>query len=131
MKNQKSFLCILFAALFFCSITQMAFAQDATKVDSAHYKVEFENDQLRIIRVTYAPGEKSNMHEHSEGVVVAFTDARSKVTLPDGTTQEFTVKAGQAAWVPSSKHKIENISGKPYEGLFIEMKAKPAKTKKY
>ena len=130
MKNQKRFFCILFAALFFCSFTQMAFAQDATKVDSAHYKVEFENDQLRIIRVTYAPGEKSNMHEHSEGVVVTLTDARSKVTLPDGKTQDFIVKAGRAAWSPASKHAVENISDKPYEGFYIEMKVKPATTKK-
>ena len=129
MKNQKRFLCTLFAALFLCSFTQMAFAQNAAKVDSAHYKVEFENDQLRIIRVTYAPGEKSNMHEHSEGVVVALTDARSKVTLADGTTQEFIVKAGQASWVPSSKHKVEYLGDKPSENLYIETKAKPATTK--
>ena len=47
--------CVLFAigALFF--LTDSALAQDAAKVDPDHYNVEFENDQVRIIRITYAP----------------------------------------------------------------------------
>ncbi len=39
-------------------------AQDPVKVDAKHYKVEFENDQVRVLRITYGPGEKSVMHEH-------------------------------------------------------------------
>ena len=32
-----------------------AMAQDPTKVDSKHYKVVFENDQVRVLRITYGP----------------------------------------------------------------------------
>ncbi len=41
-----------------------AFAQDPVKVDSKHYKVELENDQVRVLRINYGAGEKSVMHEH-------------------------------------------------------------------
>nr|NIR51506.1 hypothetical protein [candidate division KSB1 bacterium]NIS26908.1 hypothetical protein [candidate division KSB1 bacterium]NIT73741.1 hypothetical protein [candidate division KSB1 bacterium]NIU27639.1 hypothetical protein [candidate division KSB1 bacterium]NIU94275.1 hypothetical protein [candidate division KSB1 bacterium] len=60
----KSIIMSLLAFLFL--MTQSPFAQDATKVDPKHYKVEFENDQVRVLRISYGPGEKSVMHEHPE-----------------------------------------------------------------
>ena len=130
MKNQMNSVCVLFAILIFGFFTQPAFAQDATKVDSTHYKVEFENDQVRVLRITYGPGEKSVMHEHPEGVAVFLTDAHGKFTLPDGTTQEMTGKAGQTIWAPAGKHLPENTGNAPFEVILVEMKVKPAATKK-
>jgi hypothetical protein len=34
-------------------------AEDPVKVDPKHYKVEFENDRVRVVRIKYGPGEKS------------------------------------------------------------------------
>ena len=62
--------CVLFTMFAIFFLTDSALAQDAAKVDPDHYNVEFENDQVRIIRITYAPGEKSVMHEHPDDVVV-------------------------------------------------------------
>src|SRR5450755_172828 len=39
-------------------------AQDPVKVDAKHYKVEFENDSVRVLRITYPAHEKSVMHHH-------------------------------------------------------------------
>src|SRR2546422_5729557 len=39
-------------------------APDAVKVDPKHYKVELENDRVRVVRITYGPREKSVMHGH-------------------------------------------------------------------
>ena len=130
MKNLiHSVICVLFAILIF-GFVQTAFAQDATKVDSAHYKVEFENDQVRVLRITYAPGEKSVMHEHPDGVAVFLNDQSTKFTFPDGKTQEVTGKAGQTIWMAAVKHLPENPTDKSFELIFIEMKVKPAMTKK-
>ncbi len=43
-------------------------ADDPVKVDSKHYKIEFENDRVRVVRIKYGPGEKSVMHSHPESV---------------------------------------------------------------
>jgi quercetin dioxygenase-like cupin family protein len=115
--------CVLFAtfALFF--LTDSALAQDAAKVDPDHYKVEFENDQVRIIRITYAPGEKSVMHEHPDGVVVFLTGGgETTMHLPDGTSIKTTSEKGQASWAPAGKHLPENTSDKPVEAILIELK---------
>jgi hypothetical protein len=37
-------------------------AQDPVHVDPRHYTVEFENDQVRGLRIRYGPHEKSVMH---------------------------------------------------------------------
>ena len=131
MKNLiHSVICVLFAILIFGSFTQTALAQDATKVDSTHYKVEFENDQVRVVRISYGPGEKSVMHEHPDGVVVFLTDAGVKFTFPDGTTEESTVKAGQTGWASAVKHLPENTGDKPSEVILIKIKVKSAITEK-
>ncbi len=105
-------------------IIQSLFAQDASKVDPKHYKVEFENDQVRVLRISYGPGEKSVMHEHPEGVVVYLSDAQAKFTMPDGKTMDASGKAGQTFWTPAAKHQPENTGDKPFEVIQVEMKNK-------
>jgi len=107
-----------------------AFAQDPVKVDSTHYKVEFENDQVRVLRITYGPGEKSVMHEHPGSVAVFLTDVQGQFTLPDGKTLSMTPKAGQVIWDQAGKHLPANTSDKPFELILVELKGKPATTKK-
>ncbi|NIR51854.1 hypothetical protein GWO43_25090 [candidate division KSB1 bacterium] len=121
---------ILLAILAFVFLTNVARAQDAAKVDSAHYKVEFENDQVRVLRITYGPGEKSVMHEHPEGVAVFLTDHLSKFTYPDGKTEELSAKPGQAIWVPAGKHLPQNIGDETLELILVELKSKDQMQKK-
>jgi quercetin dioxygenase-like cupin family protein len=101
-------------------------AQDPVKVDAKHYKVEFENDQVRVLRITYGPGEKSVMHEHPDAVAVFVTDGKVKFTNADGSAQEQDTKAGTTQWTPAGKHLPENIGTKPFEVLLVEVKGKPA-----
>ena len=110
-----------------------AMAQDATKVDAKHYKVEQENSQVRILRIHYGPHEKSVMHEHPASVAVFLTDGDTKFTMPDGTTRDAHIKSGQIMWEDAGKHLPENTSDKPFELILVELKgrhatAKPATT---
>lgn len=119
----------LFVASVFVLAARTAMAQDPVKVDPKHYKVEFENDQVRVLRITYGPHEKSVMHDHPAGQVIYLTDAHVKFGLPDGKTQEQLGKAGQTAWALAGKHLPENVSDKPLEGILVELKAKPSNAK--
>lgn len=106
-----------------------AMAQDAAKVDAKHYKVEFENAQVRVLRITYGPHEKSVMHGHPASVAVFLTDGSVKFTMPDGKTVTGDVKAGMVQWEAGVKHLPENTGDKPFELILVELKGKPVAAK--
>src|SRR5262249_34421836 len=69
--GMKRFLmaCIVAQALLLC-----ARAQDPVKVDPEEYKVEFENNYVRVLRVTRRAHSKAPMHEHPAYVLVPLND---------------------------------------------------------
>jgi quercetin dioxygenase-like cupin family protein len=99
-----------------------ALAQDAVKVAPKTYSVVFENDQVRVLRVGVAPGEKTPMHEHPANVVIPLTDAVIRFTLPDGTTQEPKLTPGTPVWSPAGKHAGGNVGETKIEAIIVELK---------
>jgi quercetin dioxygenase-like cupin family protein len=97
-------------------------AQDATKVEPNHYHVAFENENVRVINMHYGPHEKSAMHQHAAGVAVYITGGNFRFTDENGKVSEANAKAGEARWFPAFKHKVENLSDKPFDGVYIEIK---------
>jgi quercetin dioxygenase-like cupin family protein len=95
---------------------------DPVKVDPKHYKVEFENESVRVLRISYAPGEKSVMHYHPNSVAVYLTDGKSRMTTPDGKSQDSTMKPGEVAWAPAGSHLPQNIGDKPFSVIVMELK---------
>jgi quercetin dioxygenase-like cupin family protein len=104
-----------------------AMAQDPVKVDSRHYTVVFENDQVRVLRITYGPHEKSVAHVHPANVAVFLTDGQTRFTMPDGKTVDAPVKAGSTQWDPGGVHLPENTGEKPFELILVELKNKPTR----
>jgi hypothetical protein len=96
--------------------------QDPTELDPKHYKVEFENDRIRVLRVTYQPGEKSKMHKHPASVHVFLTDVHARISYPDGKTEEINDKAGHTMYHEPWYHSPENLGNQPIELVQIELK---------
>ena len=82
-------------------------ADDPVKVDPKHYKVEFENERVRVQRIRYGAGEKSVMHSHPESIAVFLTDAHGKFTYPDGKTEDINAKAGTVQHMDAHTHLPE------------------------
>jgi quercetin dioxygenase-like cupin family protein len=99
-------------------------AQDPVTVDPKHYTIEFENDQVRVLRISYGPHEKSVMHGHPASVAVALTNAQVTFTMSDGKTEELRMKAGQTMWVPAGDHLPENVGDQPMEVVLVELKTR-------
>jgi hypothetical protein len=100
-----------------------ALAEDAVVVAPNHYKVEFENDKVRIIRITYAPCEESAMHDHKNGVVVNLANYSVQFTAADGTKLPVeTSTAGTFQWAPADMHAAKNVGTARAEALYIELK---------
>jgi len=107
-----------------CGIAAGTFAQDAVKTDPTHYKVEFENDKVRIVRFHYGPHEKSIMHSHPDTVAIFLNDGKVKFTMPDGKTEEHVLKAGAAQFTPAQVHLPENVGASGMDGVLVELKGK-------
>ncbi len=96
---------------------------DWVKVDPKRYKVEMENDQVRVVRARYGPHEKGVMHEHPFNLLVTFlTEAKLKVTTPEGESKVATKAPGDLAWGGPAKHIEENLNDKPLEVIVVEFK---------
>jgi quercetin dioxygenase-like cupin family protein len=98
-------------------------ALDPVKIMPKNYRVDFENDQVRVVRVKVAPKETLRQHEHATNrVSVTLTDQDFRITAADGTVQTPKRKAGEAAWGTPVKHSEENLGDKPVEIVMVELK---------
>ena len=119
MRQTVLTIALVFAVIF---LAGNSIAQDPTKVDSKHYKVEFENENVRVLRINYGPGEKSVLHEHPNAVAVFLKGSTVKFTDAEGKTTTVSRNTGEAMWTPAGKHLPENIGSEPLEVLLIELK---------
>lgn len=101
---------------------QPIIGQDPVTVDPEHYRVESEDDQVRVLRVQYPPKAKSVMHGHPASVAIFLRDAECRFTFPDGRTEDHKLKAGQTIVKPAMEHPPENTGAQDLEVILVELK---------
>ena len=100
-----------------------ACAQDVVTISPSDYKIEIENQWVRVLRVKHPAHAKIAMHQHPASVAVFLTDVHEKITAPDGSVRNLDRKAGEVAYNEASKHAEENVSDQPLEVAIIELKS--------
>jgi quercetin dioxygenase-like cupin family protein len=112
------------AAIFLYLTTVYVMAQDPTKVEPRHYKLDFENERVQVVSVHYGPHEKSGFHDHPGGVVVSITEGHLRFTDESGKVREVFAKPGEVRWYAPFKHRVENLSDIAYDAVYIGIKGK-------
>src|SRR5713226_4863659 len=104
-------------------------AQDPTVVAPNVYKVELENEYVRVFRVTYGPHAKTPMHDHSglPAIIIPIKDGGMvKSIRSDGVvTEGRKEKVGEIRFLPARdpvKHQGENLTSETLEVIRIELK---------
>jgi beta-alanine degradation protein BauB len=124
MKASKA----LFVFSLVLSWSGSARAQDPVKVDSAHYKVILENASVRVLKIDYAPGGKSPMHQHPEAIVVPLSASKVQFNLPDGKSETQELAADSAMYMPAGTHSPVNVGSTRIDAILVEFKgAAPGK----
>ena len=113
---------ILWAGTSLCLMAASGLAQDPTKIEPKHYKLDFENDKVQVVSVHYGPHEKSAMHEHPGGVVVVLSEAHLRFTDENGKVREVYSKPGEARWYPPFHHRVENLGDTTYDAVYVGIK---------
>jgi len=83
---------------------------DPAAVDPRHYKVEFENEQVRVLRIHYDAHEKGQMHEHILNRVVLYLNDQANA------------KADDVRMAGAATHVEENASAQPADRIAVELK---------
>jgi beta-alanine degradation protein BauB len=113
---------VLVAALFALGLS--AQGQDAVKVAPDHYKILLENEHVRVIENTLAPGEKDAMHTHPSGWYYVTKPGTMKVVHADGKTETWEAKAGESGWLKTEgPHTSENIGNTTMGFVLVEVKS--------
>ena len=124
----RSLKALLLVAVTVIGSTALLLAQDPVKVDPTHYKMLIDNAAVRVLRISYAPGSKSVMHEHPDSVVVVLNGGKTTFTTPDGKSQEQDMPANSALYLPAGKHLPSNTGTAPNLAILVEFKtAAPGK----
>ncbi len=114
---------IAHAAAALLALAPAAFAEDAVTAAPDHYEVILENDQVRVLRATYGPGETAPMHEHPANVAVTISgEGTATFTLADGTVIETENEPGLVEWYDPVEHSVVMGDDGGIEAILIEIK---------
>jgi mannose-6-phosphate isomerase-like protein (cupin superfamily) len=87
------------------------------------YKVIAENDQYRVIAVTWKPGQRDVWHSHPTAAVYNLTECKMRNHSPDGKSRDAENKAGAARVNPPVvSHSLENIGQTECKLIMFEPK---------
>jgi hypothetical protein len=112
-------------------------AQDPLKTLPKAYKLQFENDWVKVVRVHYGPREKLPAHEHTQtaSAYVYLNDSGPVVfkhlALPYGDVTRPPTKTGTVRLYRGldELHEVENKSDLPSDFLRVEFKTEPVNDK--
>jgi non-heme chloroperoxidase len=99
-----------------------AWAQDPVQIDPKHYKVEYEDAKVRVIRFTLPPGESTPMHAHAERINVIVHGGTVRQTDRAGKVVETVGVAGQVSHRDPMSHSVTNIGSTVWETVSTEFK---------
>ena len=97
---------------------------DAAKADPKHYKVEYENESIRVLKVTLGPHEKTPMHFHPANLTIGITAGQTKHVFPDGKSATDKGNPGGFGSHAAVTHSSENLGDQQFETFLIELKGK-------
>jgi hypothetical protein len=78
-----------------------AVGQEKAKAPQVVQKKYLENDKVRVVEFTYAPGAENSSVPRDARVVRALTSGTLMRTYPDGKTEKVEWKAGEAKFFPA------------------------------
>jgi quercetin dioxygenase-like cupin family protein len=83
---------------------------DPLKVDPGHYSLEFENDQVRVLRVRFGPHEEGVRHEHVLNHIVVYLNDQARG------------KTGDVRLDEPMTHNEQNILDHSVERIAVDLK---------
>lgn len=100
-------------------------AQDLVKTAGPGAKVILENDQVRVIELTVAPGKSTGTHSHGDHIIYFLTPGEALLTGPDKKPVRRKIPQGHIEWASPVTHDTVNAGSAETRTLIIELKEPP------
>jgi len=101
--------------------------KDALAADPKHYRLELENDRMRVLRLTLKADEVAPVHDDRDALFVCIAVGSDKachirLTRPGGRSQDIHMQAGESRWIYADTRSEKNLGTQPLEMLVVESK---------
>ena len=96
--------------------------RDAAKIDPAHFKIDLENDRVRVLHLKLKGDEAVPTHDLRPGLIVCLNECHVRFTRPDKHIVDVHLVAGESRWMWEDTYSEKNLSSRPLELLFVEQK---------
>ena len=128
MFRAAGILVFLLVALPLLSVAQAA-PIDALTASPGNFKLLLENEHVRVLEYTLAPGQRDEWHTHPPKVSYVVSGGKVRVTTEDGKSFLADEEAGTASWMGAlGRHFVENVGTTTVRVVLTEVKsAVPAK----
>jgi hypothetical protein len=101
--------------------------KDALEADPKHYRLDLENDHMRVLRLTLKADEVAPVHDDRDALFVCLAVGSDKachirLTRPGGRSQDIHMQAGESRWIYADTRSEKNVGPQALEMLVIEPK---------
>ena len=87
------------------------------------YKVLLDNEDVKVLEVTFEPGQSDNMHDHYPVTFYLLQGGKAQVTMPDGTVNEREIPSGFTGHqLEKVRHQVKNIGDSTIKLILVERK---------
>ena len=94
---------------------------DAVTASPGLYKVVADSAGIRVLDVTYQPGDSSPMHWHPDNVIYVIEGGSSTFYMKDGSKVESSLGSGVSAIRPAESHSVKNTGSNAIHVILFEV----------
>jgi quercetin dioxygenase-like cupin family protein len=96
-------------------------SMDAVTVAPGRYNAIADSAGIRVLEVSYKPGDSSAMHSHPDNVLYVVEPGKTEFTMQDGSKHVYELKAGDAMVLPAETHSVKNIGSTTTHSVLVEV----------
>lgn len=96
---------------------------DAVNIAPDLHTVIYEDDKMRVLKVTVPKGATAEMHWHPHNINYILSGGTLQFTKPDGVVVSVDLQEGQVTSATTdSSHAVENTGDSTVETIQVELK---------
>lgn len=96
---------------------------DAVNVAPQLHTVIYEDEKMRVLKVSVNPGDVAEMHWHPHNINYILKSGKLRFTDPQNNSKEIELTEGMVtSWTQEAMHAVQNTGTSTVETIQVELK---------